>query len=212
MTEAEWLTTKMPLYMLREYPLKWDERKAFLAACHCLRHSWFLLSDLQRQYCEAVERFGEGNESTEEVDRLFFEVQAERQRDPRGAVGFHVHSAIQSFSHCPSQDSLIYVFRYIALSVASSAEADEKEWQHRLLREVFGNPFRPVRADPSWLTSDVLLLARGIYDEKAFDRMPILADALQDAGCDNADVLDHCRQPGEHVRGCWVIDMLLGMG
>jgi hypothetical protein len=53
------------------------------------------------------------------------------------------------------------------------------------------------------------LLAEGIYQERAFDRMPILADALQDAGCDNEDVLTHCRQPGEHVRGCWVVDLVL---
>jgi hypothetical protein len=96
-----------------------------------------------------------------------------------------------------------------ALERLESAEVEEKARQCQLIREIFGNPFRPVRADPSWLTSDVLLLARGIYDEKAFDRMPILADALQDAGCDNVNVLDHCHEPGEHVRGCWVLDMLL---
>ncbi|MBN9121907.1 MAG: hypothetical protein J0I06_22660 [Planctomycetes bacterium] len=72
-------------------------------------------------------------------------------------------------------------------------------------------PFRDVVADPAWLTSDVLALTRDIYEERAFDRMPILADALQDAGCDSADILDHCRAEGwEHVRGCWVIDLLLG--
>jgi hypothetical protein len=49
-----------------------------------------------------------------------------------------------------------------------------------------------------------------MYDSCEFGGMPILADALQDAGCDNADVLDHCREPGEHARGCWVIDLLLG--
>ncbi len=46
--------------------------------------------------------------------------------------------------------------------------------------------------------------------DRAFDRMPILADALQDAGCDNLNILNHCRQPGEHVRGCWVVDLLTG--
>jgi hypothetical protein len=81
------------------------------------------------------------------------------------------------------------------------------------LREVFGNPFREVVCEPSWLTSDVLLLAKGIYDEKAFDRMPILADALQDAGCANDDVLSHCRDTSlMHVRGCWVLDLVLGKG
>jgi hypothetical protein len=79
-----------------------------------------------------------------------------------------------------------------------------------LLRELMGNPFHPVAIDPSWLTSTVRLLAEGIYQEKAFDRMPILADALQDAGCDNDEVLNHCRGPEPHVRGCWVVDLVLG--
>ena len=77
---------------------------------------------------------------------------------------------------------------------------------------MLGNPFRPVEVDSTWLTSDVLLLAGGIYDERAFDRMPILADALQDTGCANDDVLNHCRGDGPHVRGCWVVDLLLGKG
>ncbi len=82
----------------------------------------------------------------------------------------------------------------------------------RVIRDIFGNPFRPVTVDPAWLTSDVLALARGIYAERAFDRMPILADALQDAGCDNEDVLTHCRDASApHVRGCWVVDLVLGM-
>jgi hypothetical protein len=75
---------------------------------------------------------------------------------------------------------------------------------------ICGNPFRPVTADPSWLTSTVVLLAQGIYDDRAFDRLPILTDALQDAGCDDVDVLNHCRDAGPHARGCWVVDMLLG--
>ena len=79
-----------------------------------------------------------------------------------------------------------------------------------ILRHIFGNPFRPISLNPSWLTSTVLALAQGIYSEKAFDRMPILANTLQDAGCDNADILDHCRQPGVHTRGCWCVDLLLG--
>jgi hypothetical protein len=83
------------------------------------------------------------------------------------------------------------------------------EVHHSLVREVFGNPFRPVTINPSWLTPTVLALATGIYADKAFDRMPILADALQEAGCDNGELLNHCRESGEHVRGCWVIDIIL---
>jgi hypothetical protein len=73
-----------------------------------------------------------------------------------------------------------------------------------LLRDLFGNPFRPVACDPAWRTPSVRRLAEVIYEEGAFDRLPILADALEEAGCDNADILSHLRGPGPHVRGCWL--------
>src|SRR5262249_23525652 len=80
-----------------------------------------------------------------------------------------------------------------------------------LLRDVAGDPYRPVAFDPPWLTSTVLALAQGIYKDRAFDRLPILADALQDAGCENPEILDHCRDPRlAHVRGCWAVDLVLG--
>ncbi|OWK40938.1 hypothetical protein FRUB_04830 [Fimbriiglobus ruber] len=79
-----------------------------------------------------------------------------------------------------------------------------------LVREIFGNPFRPAVADQIWLSFTVTALARQIYDSFDFSLMPILADALQDAGCDNEDILAHCRSDGPHVRGCWVVDLLLG--
>ena len=79
-----------------------------------------------------------------------------------------------------------------------------------LLRDVVGNPFRPGADSSSWLTNTVKRLAEGIYQDCGFDRLPILADALEEAGCNNADILNHCRQPGDHVRGCWVVDLLLG--
>jgi hypothetical protein len=83
--------------------------------------------------------------------------------------------------------------------------------QASLLREIFGDPFANPFFKPAWRTLDVLLLAQGIYDEKAFDRMPILADALQDAGCDSEYILAHCRDTAlPHVRGCWVVDLVLG--
>jgi hypothetical protein len=87
----------------------------------------------------------------------------------------------------------------------------------RLLHEVVGNPFRPVPFDPAWRTPDVVALAAGIDADAAFDRLPVLADALLDADCDSEPILRHCRgldrPPGEpafHARGCWVIDLLLG--
>jgi hypothetical protein len=83
----------------------------------------------------------------------------------------------------------------------------------QLLRDIVGNPFHLALLVHSWLAwndATIPKIAQAIYDERAFDRMPILADALEDAGCDDADILRHCREPGEHVRGCWVIDLLLG--
>jgi hypothetical protein len=79
-----------------------------------------------------------------------------------------------------------------------------------IVRCVFGNPFRPVAVDPAWLTSTVVRLAEGIHADRAFDRLPILADALQDAGCEDADILAHLRGDGPHVRGCWAVDLVLG--
>ena len=79
-----------------------------------------------------------------------------------------------------------------------------------LLREVFGNPFEPVDFAP-WRTDTAVALARQMYDGRDFGAMPILADALQDAGCDNDEVLRHCRGEGPHVRGCWVVDGVLGL-
>jgi hypothetical protein len=79
-----------------------------------------------------------------------------------------------------------------------------------LLRDIFGNTIRPVAFDPTWRTSTVVALARQMYDSRDFALMPILADALQDAGCEHEEVLAHCRGGGPHVRGCWVVDLVLG--
>lgn len=78
---------------------------------------------------------------------------------------------------------------------------------------VLGNPFRPATVNPSWLTwndGTVRRIAKSIYDDRAFERMPILADCLEDAGCDDETILNHCRGEGPHVRGCWGLDLLLG--
>jgi hypothetical protein len=95
----------------------------------------------------------------------------------------------------------------------TTAEKSEKVEQCNLLRCLFGNPIRPLLLASSWLTwndGTVQKIAQAIYDERAFDRMSILANALEEAGCTKQDIRTHCRQPGEHVRGCWVVDLLLG--
>jgi hypothetical protein len=79
-----------------------------------------------------------------------------------------------------------------------------------LIREVFGNPLRLVTFEPCWRSGNAVALAHTMYDERDFAAMPILADALQDAGCEVPAILDHCRSPGPHVRGCWVVDLVLG--
>jgi len=89
----------------------------------------------------------------------------------------------------------------------------ESAAQASLLRDVFGNPFRPAVVDPAWLAwndGTVVKMARVIYDEKQFDDVPLLADALEEAGCADDEILSHCHGP--HVRGCWVVDAILGKG
>jgi hypothetical protein len=86
----------------------------------------------------------------------------------------------------------------------------EKVIQANILRDIFGNPFRPIVFSAEWRTSSsVAALARQMYESRDFGAMPILADALQDAGCDNDDILNHSRGPGPHVRGCWALDLVL---
>jgi len=92
------------------------------------------------------------------------------------------------------------------------AKHPEEQEQILLLRDIVGNPFRPVTAAPSWLTPTVIDIANNVYESRDFSPMPILADALQDAGCDNEEVLNHCRGPGPHLRGCWVVDAVLNKG
>jgi hypothetical protein len=88
--------------------------------------------------------------------------------------------------------------------------AEEQAAQCVLLRDIFGNPFHSAWFGPEWRTSTAVALASQMYDSRDFGAMPILADALQDAGYDNDDILNHCRGPGPHVRGCWVVDLVLG--
>jgi hypothetical protein len=101
----------------------------------------------------------------------------------------------------------------VSLSDAAGVESEMMN-QAALLRDMFGLlPFRPVTIDPAWLRwnwGTVPAIARRVYDERAFYDLPILADALTDAGCDNQEMIDHCRSEGPHVRGCWVLDLLLG--
>lgn len=110
--------------------------------------------------------------------------------------------------HAPA-DEVVMVAR-MTWQVAQTALAAEKEAQASLLRDICGNPFHPPTIDRAWLLPEVVYFARQIYEGGTFEWMPDLADTLQEAGCSDPDIVDHCRQPGEHVRGCWLLDALLG--
>jgi hypothetical protein len=112
-----------------------------------------------------------------------------------------------------AEESPSWVIRGIYVPASPAERESHEAIQCRILCDLFGNPFRPVAITPAvpiWNDGTVSKLAQAIYDRRAFDRLSILADALEEAGCTDADILNHCRQPGEHVRGCWVVDLLLG--
>jgi hypothetical protein len=117
-------------------------------------------------------------------------------------------------------DSLLTVAMAVESAAGKSADSPQTAWElgwaraqvHcAILRDIFGNPFRPVAFHPSWQTETAVLLAKGMYESRDFGALPILADALQDAGCENEDILNHCRDAKQvHARGCWVVDLVLG--
>jgi hypothetical protein len=122
----------------------------------------------------------------------------------------------RGFSHA----WLSRAFPSVAAAEATAALVEAGDWmdgirnevaqyQRRLLHDIMGNPFHPVSCNPEWRTCTVVALANQMYNSRDFSAIPILADALEDAGCTEADILGHLRGPGPHVRGCWVLDLLL---
>jgi hypothetical protein len=220
MTEHEWRVCSDPKKMMECLRGTFGERKLRLLAVGCCRRIWQLLADERsRKGVELAEVSADHPVSPAILDAVSGAaedavadalapdgVTTVEARDKAGAAC----TAASYASNSPA------VRESDALEVlASAAEAApdttlELLAQVHLIRDIFGNPFRPITLDPACNTSNIVALAQMIYDDRAFDRLPILADALEDAGCTNADILDHCRQPGEHVRGCWVVDLLLG--
>lgn len=187
-TEAEWLSCAVPRHMLRFLHHRASDRKLRLWAC-----------------ASVIRQFGHDRRLDAAVALAERWADGQRPADPGR---FHDYYVCSESAWDAAYEGAV---RGLEKWSTSEKKRQATRFQVETLRDVFGNPFRTVNADPSWLTSNVVQLARGAYDEKAFDRMPILADALQDAGCDNDEVLLHCRQANwEHVRGCWVIDLLLG--
>jgi hypothetical protein len=202
MTEAEWLAGTALKQMLEFVRGMVSARKLRLFACACAARNLRALREPGfRQWIEIAERFAEGLVGVQAlVDAA--EVAGDDPVDAFDAT----HDAYRN----------AFVEADGAVDVADEFDSRPEEvraTQCNLLRDVTGNPFRPTSVIPTWLVwndGTVVNLALGIYDDRDFDHLPILGDALEDAGCDNADILAHCRSAGEHVRGCWVIDLLLG--
>jgi len=219
MTGEGWLACNDPIALLDFLADKESLRKWRLLACACCRRLWPALAKEARLSVEAAERYADGQGS---------------RRELRGARGPY-YSGVRadncaSLAARPGQGFRRQVRGVLVQAVlAANADADgwvrrtfpetvaaEKAAQAALVRDVFGNPFYPVKPDPAWLTPTVVPLARTAYDDRILpggtldhDRLAVLADALEDAGCDNAEVLSHLRGPGPHVRGCWGIDLIL---
>jgi hypothetical protein len=234
MTEAEWLGCKNAQQMLHALRGRASERKLRLFGVSCCRRIDHLFySPRYRTAIDVAERFADGNATDAEIEQthskcdegakyetdtvlFFIQLAALAVTAHQGMVFFEnsqdsaaSHAAEQGIIHTNDAESA-QAERSGGVQAGQATSKALEPVEVDLVRDHFGNPFRPVAVDLSWLTSTVVQLAQGIYDDRAFDRLPILADALQDAGCDHAAVLDHCRDAGPHARGCWVVDMLLG--
>jgi hypothetical protein len=221
MTENEWQEeTGRPQMMvshLREWKprrTKAGKRKFRLFACGCCRLAWDTLpNDSLREAVEAAERYAEGLATKEELVAAHTTVQPMRDDSgPFGTASPEVRVAIDMVSAVTHPNAFEAAFCMTAgepLLAGQIRRAEAAAYLCQLFRCVVGNPFRPVALNRVWRTTNAVSLAQAIYDQRAFDRLPILADALEDAGCVNTDILKHCRLAGVHVRGCWVVDLVL---
>jgi hypothetical protein len=203
MREQEWLTCTDPAPMLEFLQGKASERKLRLFAVACCRRIWHLLTDERsRKAVEVAERYADGCVSEEELRAVSGEAASV-------GIGFGVQFSAANAAHFAALPGQVRSNRCAMFAARALAEAAAPAAQAGLLRCIFGIPFHPITVSPDWLTATVVSLAQAIYQEKAFARLPLLAGALEEAGCTNADILTHCRQPSEHVRGCLVVDLLL---
>jgi hypothetical protein len=228
MTEAEWLACEDLEAMLEFLRDRASERKFRLFACASCRSSWPLFEDNRsRTAIEAAECYADGRlteEAREQAHgdavmafRAAITPRCREANAPRTAACAAARAAMLTL--LPQGLEAAARAAYQAVNAKSRASGADFVTAFRqgflsqivLLRDIVGNPFRPAICNIAWRTTDAMLLAQGIYDDRAFDRMPILADALQDAGCESEDMLNHCRDTQHpHVRGCWVVDLVLG--
>jgi hypothetical protein len=222
MTEAEWLVSVSPRKMIAALNGKGSDRlwRLFAVACaHRVERQ--MRDDRSRKALEVAERFADGAATKEELrvarvhaeeavqqaryDEYMDEERAKFRWDDEYQAVYEARCAAEAVLQCVAED----IGNKPGGQVAVIAERFQLP---DLLREIFGNPFRWTIIDPLWLSRNdraVVKLAEWIYDERAFSRLPILADALEDAGCGDTEILSHCRVTGDHVRGCWVLDLVL---
>ncbi len=227
MTEVEWLEGASPGAMvsfLRKE--KANQRKLRLFGCACCRRVWERLpGEASRRAVEVAERFADGLARRKDLGAALRDCDEEAPGAPNDPATMVVEVSLQKAASWAPYNARVRAAglgpfpasQIAAHTVAMNAEGAE---QVKLLHDIFGNPFRRARIELAWLAwggGTVPRLAQALYDERALPsgaldiaRLGVLADALQEAGCGDAAVLGHCRGPGPHVRGCWVVDLILG--
>jgi hypothetical protein len=223
MTEAEWLACKDPQKMLkaRYVRRKLSPRKARLFAASCCRRlSSSLTAEESWRAVQVAEAFADGLADRMELEAAAIDAAVDTgSRDaPEYPERITAWVVCAEDALLAAEDASEWATRAIAkhaerTSAWQGALAAEQAAHAELLRDTLGNPFVSVTANASWLAwnnSTVTNLAQAIYADRAFDRLPILADALEDAGCNQQDILNHLRGGGEHCRGCWALDLVLG--
>jgi hypothetical protein len=194
MTEVEWCLCRTPHELVSGIPdAAFLQRKLRLVLCAVSRT--FQSDEDAIARAEAVELFADDGLPRPEILEL--------RRPEFGGDAFLYAAALEDFSLSLASERLLNL--WFAMNM-------EKGWTAlccSLVRDVVANPFRPASFNPSWRTSTAVAIAQGMYESRDFGPMPLLADALQDAGCEASEIIDHCRGPGPHVRGCWVVDGVL---
>jgi len=226
MTEQQWLTATNGVAMGRHWGRRFTERKArlLMLAC-CRRHPQYVKHPILDAGVRMIADYYadpatpdvplEGEEARDLAARVRDNASA-RSREPVYGIAFGVVVMVEPRSVMKERE---HTFDYLVFScltdianaVSRKGMTGEPAAQAALVRDVLGNPFKKPKpkAKPAWRTDTVMTLARQMYVSEEFSAMPILADALQDAGCDNEDMLSHCRDVTQpHVRGCWVLDLL----
>jgi hypothetical protein len=196
-------------------------RKLRLFACACCRLVWPLMTDERsRTAVEVAERYADGLADPRELQKAHTAALTATGPDP--AVGVAAYWA--SSKNPPVANVCLAAAEAAARAAVEAAGpsgvAQAAAWdaagaagaraQVALLRDLFDNPFRPIGIEPAWAVGVPVRIAQSVYVEGRFEDMPILADALEEAGCTDERILTHCRGPGPHARGCWVVDLLLG--